>query len=235
MALYCAVVLIDLIFTVCTIVDAIKQNRQLLVEGSSHKGVIESPSAVFTFIAVEVANFAVYAFAAFLKYKEYVRMMTEAWYAHKLFIWSSLVLHVLHLAIFFPLYSPLRTTLCLLKISIFFAILVTMVLTRPRKSIDRVNSNMNTAISRSNTLYLNVDSQSDDKTSMPVSTPKGSNMTYNGPYYSKQLSKKIALPKMSKVCFDIKILKMQRKNDDYNLNFQTMVRQIPRRVKASQQ
>lgn len=187
MALYCAVVLLDVVVTILTIIDGFSPNMRFLIEGKPPRGEFgESPQAVFVVIAVEVANCAVYAFAAILRYQEYVRMMTEAWYAHKLFIWSNLVLHALHLAIFFPLYSPLHTMLCLVRCSILLAILVTMALTKPRTTIDRVNTDRTTAISRSRSLYLQFETQSDDK---PVSSPTGSNMTDNGPYYSRQFSK----------------------------------------------
>ena len=79
---------------------------------------------VVTLLIVQLINLAVYSYAAILLFKEYVRWVSEAWYSHKLFIWSNLVFHSAHLAIFWSLHSKMLVSMtflrcvCLLLISI---------------------------------------------------------------------------------------------------------------------
>ena len=44
---------------------------------------------IFIAIAVETLNFLTITGAGMLMYGEYVRGLSEAWYAHKLFVWTS--------------------------------------------------------------------------------------------------------------------------------------------------
>ena len=53
-----------------------------------------------TLLIIELINLVVYAYAAILLFQEYVRLVAEAWYSHKLFIWSNLLFHTAHLAVF---------------------------------------------------------------------------------------------------------------------------------------
>lgn len=59
---------------------------------------------LITVLIMETLNFLAYLFAAILLYYEYVRLVSEAWYSHKLFIWSNLALYSIHLATFYQLH-----------------------------------------------------------------------------------------------------------------------------------
>ena len=109
-------------------------------------------------MTVELVNFVVYIFAAILLYYEYVRLVSEAWYCHKLFAWSNLVLHGTHLAVFFELHAA-RTShvLGIARCLILIALVVTQWITKrktPRyESFLAASGSDRMEILRSNTIY----------------------------------------------------------------------------------
>lgn len=89
-------------------------------------------------LLLQVINFLTYLFAAILLYYEYIRMVSEAWYAHKLFVYSNMVLHTVHLCVFFPLYWGVHISLNLVRCCVFVAIASTQWMTKKRSSKQRI-------------------------------------------------------------------------------------------------
>ena len=75
-------------------------------------------------LVVEVINLGTYIFATFLLFHEYVRKMQEAWYTHKFFVWTNLILGSAHLVFFWWLYSKLLLSMIIIRYAIFFMLLV---------------------------------------------------------------------------------------------------------------
>ena len=127
--LYFILVLLDFGAIILAVTQVINPNKAIFtatvlkpdqINNSRHANVGD----VITLLVVQLINFAVYSYAGILLYKEYVRKVSEAWYSHKLFIWSNLVFHSAHLSIFWSLHSEalavmtLLRCICLLLISI---------------------------------------------------------------------------------------------------------------------
>lgn len=55
-------------------------------------------------LITDLVNFSVYIFAVYLRYQEYVRHLSEVWYAHKLLIYSNLVMNCVHGLVFLHLH-----------------------------------------------------------------------------------------------------------------------------------
>ena len=83
---------------------------------------------VVMMLCVEIFNLGIYIFASVLLYYEYVRLVSEAWYSHKLFINLNLVLHVAHLALFYQMYSGPLIYIGLARCMVFFGISLTQCL-----------------------------------------------------------------------------------------------------------
>ena len=91
-----------------------------------------------TVLIMEAVNFFVYVFAAMLLKYEYVRLVSEAWYSHKLFIWSNLVLYSLHLIIFYSFHEKIFAVLNITKCVILFLIIWAQWKTKP-KTLSKIN------------------------------------------------------------------------------------------------
>ena len=77
-----------------------------------------------TALFAKALNFAVYVFAAMLLRYEYIRKVSEVWYAHKLFIWSTMFLNLLHLTMFFSVYLIVHKVLQFIRLAVLILILI---------------------------------------------------------------------------------------------------------------
>ena len=77
-----------------------------------------------TALFAKALNFVVYIFAAVLLRYEYIRYVSEVWYAHKLFIWSTMFLNLLHLAMFFSVYLIVHKVLQFVRLAVLILILI---------------------------------------------------------------------------------------------------------------
>ena len=116
--LYWALALVDTIVVIYTFIHAFTDEADQ-AQGDVHVSLSMQGHDLFvTVLVVESVNFVVYVFAAILLHYEYMRQVTEAWYAHKFFIWSNLTLRIVHLIFFFPILSVLPSALEVTRISI---------------------------------------------------------------------------------------------------------------------
>ena len=78
--------------------------------------------------------------SAVILYDEYVRLVSEAWYSHKLFIWSNLVFHTTHLAVFWDLHAKKLALMTLAKCMCLLLITIAQFMTKPQTSNNSINS-----------------------------------------------------------------------------------------------
>jgi len=134
-AMFCLLMLLDLSYLVLTITQEAWPDNAILYadKRSTIKRFFYSPEGlIVTAIVVEIVNFLVIASAAMLLYYEYVRCLSEAWYAHKLFIWTSFVCQFCHICVFFDLYSRLSSILTAVRCLIFIVIAIMQLFTRTK-------------------------------------------------------------------------------------------------------
>ena len=104
-------------------------------------------------LITDLVNFSVYIFAVYLRYQEYVRHLSEVWYAHKLLIYSNLVMNCVHGLVFLHLHIHygILAFLTLTRCCVFVGLAVCQCFTTQRSGADRVY-NDTFVIKRSQTL-----------------------------------------------------------------------------------
>lgn len=186
-------------------------------------------------------------------------MVSEAWYAHKLFVYSNMVLHTVHLCVFFPLYWGVHITLNLIRCCVFVAIASTQWLTKKRSSrerilnskIDRMEILRSTSLIDHNELKdLNSQKRSVSGLKLPrLASPRNSVHSSNGPktkqtmfsgFNKRSLTSRnnglnqkkdsTQLHKSSGMSLVIKVEKIKRAYDEYKLSFSTYALNLPAEV-----
>ena len=109
-------------------------------------------------VVVEALDLGVCIFATVLRYTEYVKEASEAFYAHKLFIYSTVLLHLIHGIVFFDLYTGALAVIALSRFTVVLSLAVCLLLTTKRTP-DRITASINCNLIRRSSLYPSVDSK----------------------------------------------------------------------------
>ena len=170
-------------------------------------------------------------------------MVSEAWYAHKLFIYLNLFLHTAHIAMFAGLHSKIFLMLAIVRCVVLSLIVVTQCLTVKRSAKDRLTrSNPRVdvySIERSMSFIDRSEFRNDPQYmersnfKFESSSPRHSVKTLNGPNQrSRTVYRNPSQVKLESVgiSLHVKIEKVKRNHDEYMLSFSTYAQKLPERV-----
>ena len=134
LSLYCALVFLDLGTLILACIQVFKPYERIfyaaiLKDKKLHLFHDANRGLLITLIFGRFTNLVVYAISAVILYKEYVRLVSEAWYSHKLFIWSNLVLHTVHVAVFWDFHAETLALLALGKCTCLLLITICQFMT----------------------------------------------------------------------------------------------------------
>jgi hypothetical protein len=90
-------------------------------------------------IVSESISFVVVASALILLYREYVRHLREAWYAHKMYVWTNLLFTIGHLVTFYGQYSSTLKVMAILRSILVLALIIMQLNTSKKPSFVKLS------------------------------------------------------------------------------------------------
>ena len=233
MLLFIALTGINIAIFVATLIeDIIRQRKQQRSEIALH----ELPrghiiAITVSLLVIELMDVVVSIFATILRHTEYVKEASEALYSHKLYIYSSFLLRLLHGLIFHHFFTGLQAALTFSRLMILLSLAVCIWLTTKRNPMSRVTASQSSNMIRKSTLLEPltlkdpqvIEKQPEEYISfLNKVTPKGSvKSSGTVPREKLQLTATLIL---------VKVEKIKRYYDQYQLVFSTHLLNLPPQV-----